>query len=314
MSASGIGPKAKCNGGIHATNCKEVCCKLESWTNNTYKDVKGEMSLQRLNESRIEGLFAAVFSGALQTMAYDAGVKPPSQASMNSYNQAFTDFFRIMSPKRWVARRGPRKSCDGGGYYDVWRTKPGKSTWTTQRVTTLEKLAGDLGVQGRAKAIGKMGVPYNQFLPAPHVQKMDQLINLTMTVPTADMGSRVGMRPTLAAIFRAENGVLKPYGWFDRFLSALRPARFDLSRRASSSLLKFAPSQVRLSDKFSDKFRDKFAPKQPSPPPPQRQRTQQQQQPPPITPQEPEGIPTLALVAGGLVLVGGVAFVATRKN
>lgn len=299
MSASGSGPPARCDGGIHAVNCKEVCCKVESWTNNTYKDIGGEISLQRLNESRIEHLFATIFAGGgLQNMAYDLGVKPPSQADMARYNEAFTDYFRIMDPKRWVLSQGRRRNCDGGGFYQVWRTVPGKSTWTVQRVTTLEKIAGKLSGADRARAIGPMGVPYNQFLPPSHTQKMDELVNLTMTVPGSRMGDRVGMKPTLAAAFEPRNGLLVPYGWFATFLQALRPPRMMLS---TALVTKFRPEQQRLIDRAVQ------APQQAA------RDTTQPTPPPPSMPQQEGGIPTAALLAGGLLVAGGVAFFALRK-
>jgi len=300
MSASGSGPPARCDGGIHAVNCKEVCCKVESWTNNTYKDIGGEISLQRLNESRIEHLFAAIFAGGgLQNMAYDLGVKPPSQADMARYNEAFTDYFRIMDKNRWVLAKGPRRGCDGGGVYDVWRTRPGRSTWTVQRVTTLEKLVGSLGGPGRAKAIDQVGVPYNQFLPPAHTAKMDELINLTMTVPGSRMGDRVGMMPTLAAAFRPQNGLLMPYGWFATFLQALRPPRVMISTALAT---KFGPQQQRLVDLMNQPATQQAA-----------RDTTQPAAPPPTMTQQEGGIPTAALVAGGLLVAGGVAFIALRK-
>lgn len=157
--------------GVDPNERPERCCPTKTWSNATYRRIKGTTSWQYYNEQRLRIAFhlllgpAGPYPTGIEAFAARGLALPPGL--VGQVRAAARNFDLLLPASRWknVPNAIPTE-CQDDGFYSAWRTKPLAATPTRLRaIQQLSKApvnAADLEVSYEQAAKGSG--PYARWL------------------------------------------------------------------------------------------------------------------------------------------------------
>lgn len=216
-----------CDGGETASNDSSHCCGLSTWTNATYKALKGPGSWTYYNDQRVRAALDLLVLpppgetlSSLELEAYDKGSSLDSLMVFRLKN-ARKNFNLIFPASRWSLNKNCIPSdCQSDGYYACWEAHT--RAWTEAQLRVFEALTGaKLGATARnaMKRAEKVA-----WLPdTPWAKWTQRAVALTDTVPGSEPGHRVTTVPTIDNLVFSSWGKILPVPWLKDFINVFSP-------------------------------------------------------------------------------------------
>jgi hypothetical protein len=212
--ASGSEGTFQCKGGefksltTGETARQEGCCSDTTWTEATYRAIKGDSSTQRYLENRIHEACGYMTAEWIDNVGWDVPPDAPdtlvSPMLISRAAKAAQNFKDLFQPDRWFRNaQGIETDCVSSGYYATWEDRgilrPDVQQAAIKRILgssyTPEQLAG---LTAKLKAV-VWGVPRDSWMSyaQPGLTEKD--------------------------LFVVQNGQVVPTAWMTSFLNAFSP-------------------------------------------------------------------------------------------
>ncbi len=290
---------AHCRGNERAENCPEQCCPVSTFNNGTYGTVKSEQSLRYWNEKRVRYALAHILTrttggsdSPLDDYAYDKGALPPT-ALVARVRRAKERYYQLYPADAWYKKADCRSTeCQSDGYYSCYRHRNLKST--PERLTLVKRLSGATLTPSQYEfPIKDVPVAYGVWVSKvsdaiAHVPGGAAAANHRSMTSHSDWNRDADAQYASTKLVQMSKGRVVPGPWLTKFLNAFDPL-FDISKTRA-----IIPRSERVKGVLQlQKL---------------RVRTIQQ-----TADLRPEPAVSKSLIAAGVILVGGGAFLLARR-